>query len=826
VSEERKSRSTSGRKIKPLDPAGDPAILDFTRDMRTFVLEPLLLGENGYTVQQLSEELGKGFSGATLSRIINGWAPPEREKVRFLLRRFGDLTGQPLTEAVQQQLLTKYMAALKVQDEKQWTFFVALDERDAAVRKSDWLDEQLDTLRSEVHRLQGQMEQKDQVIEDTRADLARTARELTAASTLGDDAERWRIEAEELRGQLEDEQRERQRLAEEVQEKGEQLEDVRARLRTAEEDLAQSEEELVALFSARTAEADERELHRSGERALEEADSVVTEALAAMQDELTHRQLAPALPGGESAIDPPPETTRPGRRWGPIRSSTPEGALLVTVLRGFADDSGKSLEDLGSELRTSATRLDTYLCGDRLPRASLVSALVRVTVPPEEFERAEVDTLALLDHARRAVKERGGLAGEEATGEWLHGLGDRERRRRKIFGVVVAAAVIAATLGYVLLPSSDKGNAGPGAHTSSSTSPSAHVSAGPASWSFKTGSSIYGSPVVTDGSVYIATDSAVYALNATSGKRLWKRSIAVADQTSGVGPAVSNKVAYVGDARGNLYALNTSTGSTLWKHHTTTGAISTTPAVADGVVYFGDENGHVYAVDAKTGMTTVWSRNFSFVGGGGAISSPVVDKGVVYLSKTVAPFYALDAKTGKTLWNQWDGGDGSWVAPALDANRVFVNSYDERIYAYDRSSGKSRWILLLSGTDTYSQPVVVNGRVYCSSHAGVYAVDAASGKVLWTTPKGAVDSGYNSPAVAGGLVYTGGDKGGAEDPHLYAFEATNGSPRWTFTTDGEVQSAPVVANGTIYFGSRTGTFYAVNAKTGDKIPANNALTDQ
>jgi hypothetical protein len=67
---------------------------------------------------------------------------------------------------------------------------VALDERDAAVRKSDWLDGQVDTLRTEVHRLRGQKEEKDQVIADTRSALAQTARELTEASTLGDEAER------------------------------------------------------------------------------------------------------------------------------------------------------------------------------------------------------------------------------------------------------------------------------------------------------------------------------------------------------------------------------------------------------------------------------------------------------------------------------------------------------------------------------------------------------------------------------------------------------------------------------------------------------------
>src|SRR5207253_577733 len=157
----------------------------------------------------------------------------------------------------------------------------------------------------------------------------------------------------------------------------------------------------------------------------------------------------------------------PGRRWGTIRSATSEGALLVTVLRSLVDNSGKSLEELCPELKTPATRLDMYLYGYRLPRAALVSALVRATVPQEEFERAKQETLALLDSAQRAAKERGGDAGEEPI------RADRSKRKKAV-GVIAAAALIAATLGYVLLPSSDKGNAGPGAHTSSSASSSAH----------------------------------------------------------------------------------------------------------------------------------------------------------------------------------------------------------------------------------------------------------------------------------------------------------------------------------------------------------------
>jgi outer membrane protein assembly factor BamB len=63
-----------------------------------------------------------------------------------------------------------------------------------------------------------------------------------------------------------------------------------------------------------------------------------------------------------------------------------------------------------------------------------------------------------------------------------------------------------------------------------------------------------------------------------------------------------------------------------------------------------------------------------------------------------------------------------------------------------------------------SSPTVVNDTGYVGSIDGsVYAMDDATGEVLWATDTGApVDS---SPAIANGLLYVGTDAG-----HLYAIE--------------------------------------------------------
>ena len=73
---------------------------------------------------------------------------------------------------------------------------------------------------------------------------------------------------------------------------------------------------------------------------------------------------------------------------------------------------------------------------------------------------------------------------------------------------------------------------------------------------------------------------------------------------------MANGVVYIGSDDGNVYALNASTGAKLWSY--TTGTMRSSPAVANGVVYSAAD-GNVYALNASTGAK-LWSYSTGAVG--------------------------------------------------------------------------------------------------------------------------------------------------------------------------------------------------------------------
>ena len=88
------------------------------------------------------------------------------------------------------------------------------------------------------------------------------------------------------------------------------------------------------------------------------------------------------------------------------------------------------------------------------------------------------------------------------------------------------------------------------------------------------------SPAVANGVVYIGSGDYLYALDATTGAKLW-RSNTGGDSS----PAVANGVVYVG-IDNNVYALNAATGAKLWSF-TTGSDVRSSPAVVNGMLYVG-----------------------------------------------------------------------------------------------------------------------------------------------------------------------------------------------------------------------------------------------
>lgn len=126
-------------------------------------------------------------------------------------------------------------------------------------------------------------------------------------------------------------------------------------------------------------------------------------------------------------------------------------------------------------------------------------------------------------------------------------------------------------------------------------------------------------------------------------------------------------------------------------------------------------------------------------------------------------------------------------------------------------SAPARWTYDTSNSDT--SPAVAGGTVYIGSSDGtVTALNAATGRLRWTyITEGEVVS---HPVVASGTVYVGlGGVGLSGSGGVDALDAATGRLRWTYATS-ESANTPAVAGGTVYVSDVAGEVYALDATTG------------
>jgi len=152
-----------------------------------------------------------------------------------------------------------------------------------------------------------------------------------------------------------------------------------------------------------------------------------------------------------------------------------------------------------------------------------------------------------------------------------------------------------------------------------------------------------------------------------------------------------------------------------------------------------------------------------------------------------------------------------WPTVQHDNTRRGYTPAEVRPFDYDGSGPyyKLKWSYdFKSFIELYAQPVISDGRVFLGAQDGkVRAIDAATGKDLWSFPTGGPI--MNSAAVAGGKVYFG-----SHDGNVYCVSADDGEQLWRFATGAGVWAAPCVDKGTVFIGSRDGVFYAIDADTG------------
>jgi len=434
-----------------------------------------------------------------------------------------------------------------------------------------------------------------------------------------------------------------------------------------------------------------------------------------------------------------------------------------------------------------------------------------------------------------------------------------DRRRLVTSSVIGGAAILSKSSLVTAAPTNDqpmlmKTQTGSGPDASNGVE---------AIWTFETGDEIDSPPAVADGVVYCGYShgdsysghkGSVYALVAEDGTKRWQFEI---DGYTSSTPVVVDGVVYVGSRfgadyshpKGYLYAVNVEDGSERWRFGAGDEDFSS-PTVINGVVYIWGTGG-LHAVSAEDGK-----ERWRFAGG--STSQVALQDRIVYFGGD--GLYAVDAMDGTELW-RFATDRGPYSSPAIVADAVYAYDLNGTLYAVNKQDGTELWRLTIgdsSGMDIRSEglaaPLVIDGVVYGKGWGEsfyVYAVEANTGMEHWRVGIGGLqtmspggDWWSISPVIMDGALYVVGDglyavnvpdgtgrfvnraqffydDLGTVDGILYAYgdalyalDAKDGTELWSFATESEIETSPVVAKGMVYVGcvngSRTkGTLYAI-----------------
>ena len=297
----------------------------------------------------------------------------------------------------------------------------------------------------------------------------------------------------------------------------------------------------------------------------------------------------------------------------------------------------------------------------------------------------------------------------------------------------------------------------------------------------------------------------VLALDAATGKQLWRRELKVA--LAG-GPGTGGGLVLVGSADGGLFALDAASGKDRWNVRVNAEILSA-PVVAGTVVVLRTVDGRLHGFNAADGVQRwvteqqvprltlrgtsdpVAAGEFVLAGfdngrlmavtTGGGITAwdialgqphgsselqrlididapPVVDADEVYAVSFQGRAARLSLETGREIWGH---EISSYRGLALGPISVYVSTAEGDLVRLDRAGGGERWRQKLLAHRRLTAPAVLGSSVVVGDNLGMlHWLDADSGDFQARVKAGSPMS--VAPVVAAGLVIVQTDKGNVE----------------------------------------------------------------
>ncbi len=202
-------------------------------------------------------------------------------------------------------------------------------------------------------------------------------------------------------------------------------------------------------------------------------------------------------------------------------------------------------------------------------------------------------------------------------------------------------------------------------------------------WHYHAGGLIKGAMALSGNRVYFGSyDTHVYALDARTGKEVWRASSQPRLGRTGTfyaNPAVAYGRVYIGATDGKMYSYGATSGKLRWSNGTGD-FIYSSAAVWRQNVLVGSYDGSFYSFDAATGDV-----RWRFPAGGKISGSPSVINGVVYFSTLNGKTFGLDARNGHKLWSY---PTGQYAAVVASHYRVYLVGYSKLYALIERQTRK------------------------------------------------------------------------------------------------------------------------------------------
>lgn len=277
----------------------------------------------------------------------------------------------------------------------------------------------------------------------------------------------------------------------------------------------------------------------------------------------------------------------------------------------------------------------------------------------------------------------------------------------------------------------------------------------------------FSTPIVTASSIYAfgreGNNETLNAYNRASGRLLWTKSYPVPFRQNKYATEMGNGPhstplfyqdrVYTFGIMGVLSCFQAKTGDLLWRKDFSrsidtsnkfTGTAAS-PLIEGGLLLIpigDDRKGSVTAFDPASGAV-----KWSWEGEGPGYSSPVAAtiEGVrQVITLTVNRAISVDARDGKLLWSVpfKDEWNENIVTPVVNGNQVIFAGVRKGTFAFQVTRQAAQWTAreLWHNTEYtmyMSSPILLDGVLYGMTNkrkGQIVAMDAKSGKVLWSTP--------------------------------------------------------------------------------------------